>query len=368
MKKTLFAIFALSALLIAAGCEKQETEPVEEPRIQLTQTSFSVSNEENTISIGYQISNPVETGRINAESSVEWIHDFTEVDGNTTAATVDANSEFSERTGKIIVSYIYGEGLSVEAELTVTQSAAIPDPVLELGSLDPVSYEGGEMSLTYTLTDPVEGGTIEAHSDENWITGFSYEDGVINFNVLESDVEEDRQATITVTYSYEGGSISAEAVLTQTAAPHYDYKYVLTEFYGFYLGTMDGYYQGHAFTLSFSDMPFDNWGMEAPGSVIYSFEMYSEEPTDPDNPLPVAGTYTIGESYASAPMTFSPDYSRASQTDENYTPLFYVNFAGGTFEISYADNGDMVFEAVLTDTEGKTHHAQYTGPAILTTF
>lgn len=368
MKKTLFAIFALSALLIAAGCEKQETEPVEEPRIQLTQTSFSVSNEENTISIGYQISNPVETGRINAESSVEWIHDFTEVDGNTTAATVDANSEFSERTGKIIVSYIYGEGLSVEAELTVTQSAAIPDPVLELGSLDPVSYEGGEMSLTYTLTDPVEGGTIEAHSDENWITGFSYEDGVINFNVLESDVEEDRQATITVTYSYEGGSISAEAVLTQTAAPHYDYKYVLTEFYGFYLGTMDGYYQGHAFTLSFSDMPFDNWGMEAPGSVIYSFEMYSEEPTDPDNPLPVAGTYTIGESYASAPMTFSPDYSRASQTDENYTPLFYVNFAGGTFEISYADNGDMVFDAVLTDTEGKTHHAQYTGPAILTTF
>lgn len=138
---------------MAAGCEKQETEPVEEPRIQLTQTSFSVSNEENTISIGYQISNPVETGRINAESSVEWIHDFTEVDGNTTAATVDANSEFSERTGKIIVSYIYGEGLSVEAELTVTQSAAIPDPVLELGSLDPVSYEGGEMSLTYTLTD-----------------------------------------------------------------------------------------------------------------------------------------------------------------------------------------------------------------------
>lgn len=368
MKKTLFSIFAFAALLSAAGCEKQETEPAEEPSIQLTQTSISVSNEENTINIGYRISNPVETGRINTESSVDWIHDLAEVDGNTTSAIVDANPEFSERTGKITVSYIYGEGLSVEAELTVTQSAAIPDPVLELGSLDPVSYKGGAMSLTYTLTNPVEGGIVEASSEENWITGFSYEDGVINFNVLESDVEEDRQATITVTYSYEGGSISAEAVLTQTAAPHYDYKYVLTEFYGFYLGTMDGYYQGHAFTLSFSDMPFREWGMEAPGSVIYSFEMYSEEPADTNNPLPVAGTYTIGESYASAPMTFSPDYSRASQTDEDYNTLFYVNFAGGTFEISYADNGDMVFEAVLTDTEGKTHHAQYTGPAIMTVF
>lgn len=155
MKKTLFSIFAFAALLSAAGCEKQETEPAEEPSIQLTQTSMSVSNEENTINIGYRISNPVETGRINTESSVDWIHDLAEVDGNTTSAIVDANPEFSERTGKITVSYIYGEGLSVEAELTVTQSAAVPDPSLELGSLDPVSYEGGAMSLTYTLTDPV---------------------------------------------------------------------------------------------------------------------------------------------------------------------------------------------------------------------
>lgn len=107
MKKTLFSIFAFAALLSAAGCEKQETEPAEEPSIQLTQTSISVSNEENTINIGYRISNPVETGRINTESSVDWIHDLAEVDGNTTSAIVDANPEFSERTGKITVSYIY---------------------------------------------------------------------------------------------------------------------------------------------------------------------------------------------------------------------------------------------------------------------
>lgn len=84
-------------------------------------------------------------------------------------------------------------------------SNVIPDTATSIqGITDPetVSATGGEVTVTYTIKNPIEGNTISAEASEDWVNTFDYSvDGEISFVV---DANTGAARTCTVTVSYEG--------------------------------------------------------------------------------------------------------------------------------------------------------------------
>ena len=95
------------------------------------------------------------------------------------------------------------------------------------------------------------------------------------------------------------------------------------------------------------------------GGTYYQFDMYAAPGTGPAIP---SGTYTLGEEDMTAAMTFSSDFSMYFYQGADETSTVELYFTEGTLVVT-ADGGTYTFDAVLTDTEGKTHHVTYTGPA-----
>ena len=71
--------------------------------------------------------------------------------------------------------------------------------------------EGGPATIEYTISDPVEGGTVKAEANQDWIADINSEtEGTVTFNVLENEDTESRNAIITLTYEYADGSAQAQ--------------------------------------------------------------------------------------------------------------------------------------------------------------
>lgn len=98
-----------------------------------------------------------------------------------------------------------------------------PDAVLTLvDSLVEVSYEGGVFSVAYTLENPVEGVSVNAVSEQDFVGNFDYSaDGVISFTVAENIDTLARSTDIEVSY---GTDIREYFIVNQDAAPVPDYK------------------------------------------------------------------------------------------------------------------------------------------------
>ena len=67
--------------------------------------------------------------------------------------------------------------------------------------------EGGIVTITYTLENPVDGGEISASAEEsvNWISDFNSEtEGSVSCSVSSNDGDA-RQALVTVCYTYGEG-------------------------------------------------------------------------------------------------------------------------------------------------------------------
>lgn len=79
-----------------------------------------------------------------------------------------------------------------------------PTPELHLpsGSQMNLPAAGGNFSLTYRVDNPVDGQSVGAQADVDWIDGFGYrEQGQITFEVAQNPSTEARRAEITVRYA-----------------------------------------------------------------------------------------------------------------------------------------------------------------------
>lgn len=241
------------------------------------------------------------------------------------------------------------------------------DPVLELagGNVNlTVPAEGGNQSVSYAITNPVDGGKIEAKSAESWINGFNYDtENQIVFNVDPNEVPEARSSLLTVTYTYgDGLSVKKELNVIQNAGVAYDYEYEMTVFSGTYYGDQYGVNGEHNYYTWLSDMPFAD-GYTQPGGTYYLFDIFGPACDNASAPTIPAGTYVLGEWEATAEWTFTPDYSKAVRYNES-SQEWGATFEDGTLTVSY-DGENVVMEAFLTDTEGKLHHITYTGVGVL---
>ena len=215
--------------------------------------------------------------------------------------------------------------------------------------------------MKYEITNPVDGGQISASSSQTWIDGFNCDtENTIIFEVAANEQTEARSSILTVVYIYDGGEVQAQMNIIQEGAVAYDYEPDLNVFSGTYYGTQFGVNGEYNFYTWISDMSFVD-GYPQNGGTYYLFDIFAPAPEDESNPRPVAGTYILGESGATAEMTFTPDYSQGVSSTADGEVIFNDNVADGILTISY-EGDNMILDATLTLADGTTHHVMYNGP------
>lgn len=230
----------------------------------------------------------------------------------------------------------------------------------------PVSWEGGLVSISYEIVNPAKGGQVSAVSSEDWAGKFSYDTlGLVDVTVAENETSDTRSTVVTLTYTYgDGQEVTDDVEIAQEAFESpYDYDFELSVFTGTYFGE-DLFCEGgeHHYNVWFSDQELDAEGRPVPGDICYYFDVYAPAPDDPDTPALPAGTYTMGYRGTSE-LRFTPDGTYAARTDGSGNEPVNITFEEGTMEILY-ENGDMMVEALLTDSDGKSHHVAFSGPVV----
>ena len=146
-----------------------------------------------------------------------------------------------------------GEGTSPELIIDVT------------GENIEIPAEGGNVEVTYELTNPVEDGYVSASCEVDWIVDLDWETaGKVVVSAEKNDSGTSRSATLTVTYTWTGGEpVEDEVELVQPAAGEsgedYDYEYEMNEFLAYFYEAYgndgeDNYY------VWLSDRPFSEDG------------------------------------------------------------------------------------------------------------
>ena len=342
--KTVNAVVNVSQAVMQSG-----EEPV--PVITITtEEPLALAADGGSYTIEYEITDPAEDGSISADAGdAGWITDINcDTDGAITFS-VAANDTEEERQATITVTYTYNGTETVSDAITVSQP---PVPTITITTEEPLALaaDGGSYTIEYEITDPAEDGSISADAgDAGWITDINCDtDGAITFSVAANDTEEERQATITVTYTYNGTETVSESIeavqeANEPPASQYDFEYEMIYInilnYG---GTPCNYY------ITMSDTEGDAYG-----TARYVLDIYANS----DTSMPPAGTYTMTAN-GGEDMTASSGYSSTRIEDESDNVIVNCKLAEGTITITY-EGSTMILDAVVTDREGNIHHVTY---------
>lgn len=225
-----------------------------------------------------------------------------------------------------------------------------------------IPAQGGGFTLTYKIENGQEGGLVSAECPAEWIDSIDTStEGSVFFNATANETENSREATFTIVYTYgENEQIKDSINIIQQAgepAVEYDYEYDMAALTGAYYGPK-GANGAHQYYTWLSDLPFDDDGYTQVGGTYYLFDIYASEPIDWSLYCMPEGTYTLGRYGQTEEGTFSIDNSYVLfQNADGHTDVY---FSEGTLEVTVDDNLNYFFEAILTDTEGQTHHVTLT--------
>ena len=314
-----------------------------------TEDPLALAANGGSYTIEYEITDPAEDGSISADAGdAGWITDINcDTDGAITFS-VAANDTEEERQATITVTYTYNGTETVSDAITVSQP---PVPVITITTEEPLALaaDGGSYTIEYEITDPTEDGSISADAgDAGWITDINCDtEGVITFSVAANDTDGERQATITVTYTYNGTETVSESIdavqeANEPPVQGYDYEYVmLYRSIVLYPGSPNNYY------INMSSNPDG----DPYGAATYTLDLYAESSTLP------AGTYTMTAN-GGEDMTASAGFSSVKILEESGTTILNCKLKEGTITITY-EGSTMILDAVLTDAEGNIHHVTY---------
>lgn len=133
--KRFHLLLGLAALAIISGCEKKtiNEEPVPDPAISLTsEDPVSVPYTGGTVTVSYEIVNPVENGKISATKSAGWMSEPDCSSENKIILTAEENKANEERNATVTIRYSYGQGKYIETVAEIKQEANPNEPELSL--------------------------------------------------------------------------------------------------------------------------------------------------------------------------------------------------------------------------------------------
>ena len=92
-------------------------------------------------------------------------------------------------------------------------------PIISANDLN-IAYDATSGSITYSVTNPVTGGTVTATSSESWLTPGNVTSTTVPFTCDANTETTARTATVTLTYTYNTNeTVTKDVTITQAAAP-----------------------------------------------------------------------------------------------------------------------------------------------------
>lgn len=313
-------------------------------------------------SFGFTLINEVENGELKASADEEWVSDVI-VEESKVSFSVSMNEMEEKRSCEVTLSYLF-EGSSIEDKITISQAGKPLPPVLTLSENEfSVEAQGSGLSVGYALENPVEGVSVAATSDVDWITGFDYSTAnTIEFNVAENSVEEERIGIVTFVYDYSDieEPVVATATVTQAAAVHYDYTLEAAcchvDYYESY-----GNNGEDLIYIILSDNGLDESGYNKPNSKYVNIGLYTAERQEDWNNIKIPdGTYSFGDGTDN--FTLNSQYCKYEITgsDGYAVEEFWIN--AGSVIVSNKDGKTEIEVLIYEYMDGKSIHATYSGP------
>ncbi|MBO5855797.1 MAG: BACON domain-containing protein [Alistipes sp.] len=198
MKKLFYLLLALP-LFVACTENNEEPKPEPQKKAQLILTSDEVMNfkaEGGQGLIDYTLVNPQEGVEFAAQCEADWISDF--VFGEDITFVVAANED-EDRETKITITYA-----EASMEVTIKQAKKAEEPAapaIVITSENPMEFDmnGGIGTITYTIENPVQGVSLTASANVNWISQVTVQSEKIIFQVA-ANTGAAREGVITATY------------------------------------------------------------------------------------------------------------------------------------------------------------------------
>lgn len=225
-----------------------------------------------------------------------------------------------------------------------------------------VGAEGGNVAITYTISDPVAGATVEVNCAEAWLSFDSSMEGVIITTVAANSTSEARTATVELTYDSEVANVtimqSESAGGNQPGGSNVSFA----------AESLDGYYYGQRYVEDYgveadryvvmlSDKGLNNAGQAFPNATYYYIDAFAPIATTGAPYRVAVGTYTFDAQNSGKPFTFTAENSRLMKTNDEDVDETFIT--GG--EMFVTENS-----ITLTVTiDGKTHSVTYSGDMTL---
>ncbi len=216
------------------------------PELTVEPITFTLSADGGTFEFTYSVENATADGSLSCATEATWISDFDYTTEGTVKFTASANDEEEIRSGVIVATYTATTGVAQQNVLVAQASASAGEdstPSISVSTPSVIAAKGeGAYSFDYTVTNPVDGGSVSCSADADWISDFDYStDGTVGFAVSKNPDTGLRSATISVVYTYGEGAVAASVAVVQDYAT------------GFTVEELVGTYSATGFTAETED-------------------------------------------------------------------------------------------------------------------
>ncbi len=229
---------------------------------------------------------------------------------------------------------------------------------IKLTSQSVMNFEaaGGQGVITYEFEklDATRANVAEAATAVNWIENLtSTQEGKVTFNVAAYDGEEERSATIKVSY----GEYSFQVMVKQKGMKHADVTFNATHLGGTYWGKYINT-KGFNYFIILGDMRADHYQSKQDGATEYRFDLYSDTASsfNSTHRVPV-GTYKLDHTRSGNPGTID------GYRDNSY--LFTPSYTTTAFTDATVVVTEDSIIADVTFFDGSVHHIEYHGSTVM---
>lgn len=229
-----------------------------------------------------------------------------------------------------------------------------PAPELILTSNPNMEFElqGGNANILFAIRNPVEGETVTAECEAEWVTDLTAEAKKVSFFVQPNETESERTTKIVVSYQ----ELSFEVSVSQKAPEPKAIEFTAITLTGKYYETnyTDDTY---SYLVKLSDKELTSNGQPAAGSAVFIFDLYSTIAAEKGETCRVPeGEYVFDEAFTYATGTFADLSSYVVLVDE-YGVRTEALYTAGSVVVS-----ENKFEATITVQGGQAYHIVYEGP------
>ena len=238
-----------------------------------------------------------------------------------------------------------GDDSTLSAGLTITSKE-----VVSVGN-------GSTMGIiTYTIDTPIEGATVEAESNVEWINSFNFSQmGKIGYKVDANNSYDAREGEVTIKYNNlvaariifkQAGKVRPEEVAVKI-------DYALGHYFGDYANINYNYY------LVLSTSNYDANGSFYAAGEKYFLDIYSaERPADYNHIRVPDGVYTFNPNNDGKEGTFLESYSIYKHYDINGYQVDEKQYAEGKLTV---EGDKLTLELVFVGEESNIYVVTYEG-------